>query len=85
MLVMTWVLATFFITMAFSGNLKSNFARKAFEEPTKTINEIVDKDMTIHVPKVYHDYLLSPDGHDRQDVMKRVLCQATKRNSFYPG
>ncbi len=80
---MTWVAATFFLTMAFSGNLKSSLTRRTYKEPTKTMNEIVDKDMIIHTAKVFHDYLLSPSGQSRPEVMRRVLCQARKKNFFF--
>ncbi len=82
-LIMTWVIATFFLTMAFSGNLKSSLTRHTYNDPTQTINEIVDKDMIIHTAKVFHDYLLSPSGQSRPEVMRRVLCQAIKKNYFF--
>ncbi len=52
-----WVAATTFLSMAFTGNLKSSLVRKNYEERTMTLNEIVDKDLTIHMSNTMENYL----------------------------
>ncbi len=79
---MLWVIAVFFLSMGFMANLKSSLTRKNFEDPTMTLAEMVDKDMTIHSDILFTNYLeLQSDR--LTELNNRLLCQIKKKKSTY--
>ncbi len=81
-----WVTTTMLISMTFMANLKSSLMKKNFEERTMTKEEMVDKDMTIHVSFMVANYLDGPSGHQANRFDRRKLCQIKKKDSAYiPG
>ncbi len=79
-----WITVTTFITMAFIGNLKSTLVRQEFMPRTQTLNEMVDKDMPIHVPNVKSMYMENLEkNHLNSSINKRILCQAYKTDGIY--
>ncbi len=74
-----WVLATTLMTMAFVGNLKSTLVKKSYESKTRTLIEMIDKDMTVNIPLMTAQYL----EVDPIELNKRILCQAKKTNGVY--
>ncbi len=80
-----WIAVTSFITMAFVGNLKSTLVRQEFGPRTQTLNEMIDKDMLIHVPNVHIMYTESLEKHNSNpNLNKRILCQAYKKDGVFP-
>ncbi len=75
-----WIIATMFLSMAFCGNLKSSFVKSHYGDRTMTLNEMIDKDLTIHTRDSMVGYLESVSS----DLNIRILCQARKKNSIYP-
>ncbi len=70
-----WVTSAFVLSSAFMANLKSSLINKTYEDKTNTLNEIVDKDMIVHMSRSAADYM-ETNGED-----SRLLCQAKKYNS----
>ncbi len=77
-----WIISSMFIVMAFLGNLKSSLVRKTFEERTMTLNEMIDKDMTVHITSTFADYLGATIT--QHDLNARLLKQARKKGSIFP-
>ncbi len=77
-----WILMTAFIVMAFHGNLKSSLVRKNYEDRTMTLNEMIDKDMIVHVSSTLKSFL--ENSISQSEFNKRMLCQARKKDSVYP-
>ncbi len=81
-----WVTTSMLITMAFMANLKSSLTKKNFEERTVILEEMIEKDMKIHVSFMVTNYLEGPSGHLANKFDRRFLCQIKKKNSTYiPG
>ncbi len=76
-----WVLSTMFITMAFVGNLKSTLVRKSYEARTMTLNEMIDKEMPVHIPNTKAGYLEMDQSNSI--LNKRILCQAKRTNGVF--
>ncbi len=74
-----WVISSLIITSAFVANLKSSLINKTYEDKTKTLDEVVDKDMFVHMDKVFYDYLRTQG--DVIPINDRLLCQAKKYNT----
>ncbi len=80
-----WIVVTTFVTMAFVGNLKSTLVRQEFKPTTQTLNEMVDKDMPIHVPNVKAMYMENLEkDNSNSSINKRILCQAYKTDGVFP-
>ncbi len=67
------------ITMSYSGNLKASFVRKEHERRTETLDEMVDRDLTVHTAQGLYTYFdakrsLSP-------LHERLACQIEKKKS----
>ncbi len=77
-----WVVTAMFMSMALTGNLKSTLVRGRYEKRTMTINEIIDKDMTLHITDTMESYLSS--GFTDSNINTRMLCQARKKSSISP-
>ncbi len=76
-----WVVVAMFVAMALTGNLKSSLIKKRYEKRTLTLNEVVSKDMTIHMSDTLEDYLTS--GMAQSQLNARILCQANKKPSKF--
>ncbi len=76
-----WVFMTMIVVMSYVGNIKSSLVIKNYEKPTKTIEEIVDKDLTHHAVESTYYYLKSPIGQ-LSPVNRRLLCHTEKKNSI---
>ncbi len=77
-----WIISSMFIVMAFHGNLKSSLVRKNYEERTMTLNEMIDKDMTVHITSTFAEYLGATIT--QHDFNERLLKQAKKKDSIFP-
>ncbi len=77
-----WVVTAMFLSMALNGNLKSTLVRGRYEKRTMTLNEMIDKDMTLHITDTMESYLSS--GFTDSNLNTRMLCQARKKNSISP-
>ncbi len=76
-----WIAGNTFISMALVGNLKSSLVKSYHEERTKTLNEMVDKDMPIHITTTMEDYLEA--GFAVSELNSRLLCQARKTDLIF--
>ncbi len=76
-----WVITCMFVTMAFSGTLKSSFVRQDFEKRTETLEEMLVKDYKIHAAVEYYDYFRRTSVDS--DFSKRMVCQIEKTNGVY--
>ncbi len=74
-----WIFATFFLTMAFVGNLKSILVKKTYEPETSSIREIIDKDMRVFIYEGVVGFL----GLLEDKVTIDILSQARKTNGIY--
>ncbi len=78
---MVWIVGSLFISMAFLANLKSSLMKRHFEKRTMTLEEMVDKDMTIHSSDIFTSYLESPNG--QSPLNNRLLCQVKKKDTIF--
>ncbi len=76
-----WVVSSLIITSAFVANLKSSLINKIYEDKTETLDEIVDKDLLVHMDKVFFDYLRMQG--DVIEINERLLCQAKKYDTVF--
>ncbi len=76
-----WVASSMFIIMGFSGNLKSSFVKQKYEDRTMTLNEMIDKDLTIYTSTEMAEYF--EVTKETSPINRRMLCQSKKKNSFY--
>ncbi len=80
---MIWVFATVLLTASYAGNLKSNLIKKTYEPKTQTMNEMIDKDMPVHLSKGFFNYLDSTKHLSK--LSTRLTCQASKdKSKLYP-
>ncbi len=78
----SWVVTAMFVTMGLTGNLKSSLVKSRYEKRTVTLDEMIDKDMTIHMTSQTHSYLAS--SFTKSDINSRLVCQVEKKNSISP-
>ncbi len=76
-----WVVMTMLLVMSYMGNLKSSLVSKSYEKPTKTIEEVIQKDMTHHTFEIFYNYMQSPIGQ-MTSLSRRLLCQTEKKKSI---
>ncbi len=78
-----WVFATVLLTASYAGNLKSHLIKKTYEQRTQTMNEMIDKDMPVHLSKGFFTYLDSTKHLSK--LSTRLTCQASKdKSKLYP-
>ncbi len=68
--------------MMFMGNLKSSLINKNYEKATSTLEQLVDKDMTVHATTSLVGYMKSPVGLE-SPLLQRLLCQIEKKESTF--
>ncbi len=71
----------FFLTMAFAAKLKSFFVMVTYEETTKTLQEMVDKDMPIYVSGSVYTFLKAFMRQEGQDSIYGILAQHIEKRS----
>ncbi len=79
---MMWVVLSMLLTMTFVGNLKSSLVKKSYEERTMTLEEVIDKDMTLHTSTAVMDYYDQPQAQ-LNPITIRLKCQTEKKGSIY--
>ncbi len=68
------------LVMSYVGNLKSSLVSKSYEKPTKTIAEVIEKDMTHYTFESFYYFMQTPVGQ-MTSLNKRLLCQTEKKKS----
>ncbi len=79
---MMWVILSMLLTMTFVGNLKSSLVKKSYEKRTMTLEEVIDKDITVHTSTAAMAYYDQPQAQ-LNPITKRLKCQAQKKDSIY--
>ncbi len=75
-----WILATVLLTTSYVGNLKSHLIKKTYQQKTKTLNEMIDKDMPVHINIGFYHYLDSVKHMSK--LYTRSICQASRDKSI---
>ncbi len=81
-LLLSWQIFTMFITMFFAAILKSSLMHKNLEKPTRSINEMIDKDMIVHTAQASLNFYELPDNQ-HISIYKRLALQARKKSSVF--
>ncbi len=68
-----------FLTLSFGAVLKTTLIQSNFETRTMTLDEIIDKDMTVHISQVAINIYSQSDI----PLYRRILCQAKKKKSIF--
>ncbi len=77
-----WVACSFFLAMAFAAKLKSSFVMVTYEKSTKTMQEMVDKDMPIYVTGSVHTFLKAFMKQEGQDsIYGHLVHQIEKKDT----
>ncbi len=76
-----WIVATFFLTMGFVGNIKAILVKKEYEPRTSTLYEMVDKDMAVYFPAGFE--MIFQMNSRYSELNRRILCQARKTEGIY--
>ncbi len=77
------MISAFVLSSAFVANLKSSLINKSYEDNTANLDEMIDKDMLVHMDKASADYLGTQGDEIR--LNDRLLCQAKKYDSIFRG
>ena len=81
MLRLLWIVTTMLVTSAYSSNLKSNLIKKRYAKRTTTLNEMIDKDLTLHMSQSFFQYMENTISLDH--IHQRMVCQVKKKDSIF--
>ena len=77
----SWLVVCTLLTWSYMGNLKASLVGQDHEKPTRTLNEMVDKDLRQLMSLTFLNYLNSTSSLSR--LNSRLACQGLKRNELY--
>ncbi len=80
-----WVTSSFFLVMSFGAKLKSFLVMDSYEERTRTVQDMLNKDMPIYVAGSTYTYFKSVMLQQGEDTVHAKLArQIEKKDTVVP-